>query len=182
MAKRQNVGAIERATRREWSDWVASIDALGGRDLPHEEIVPLVRDAISNAELKNHGWWAQGITIAYEQHIGRRIPGQQSDGTFACNASKTLPGTLDGALAAWVDSVENHTRFNGVEVTDPPSTSATTAWRYWRCVLEDGSRVNVTVNAATNGKSRIAVQHGRLNSPEAATEWKTYWKAHLAGV
>ena len=55
MTKPQNIAAIERATQREWGEWVSAIDALGGRELPHEQIVPLVRDAIADVDLGNRG-------------------------------------------------------------------------------------------------------------------------------
>lgn len=182
MTKAQGVGPYEKVTQRAWPQWVELIDGLGGRELSHADIVPLVQSEISHLDLKNHGWWAQGITIAYEQHIGRRIPGQQGDGTFASSASKTIPGTLDDGLAAWVALVEGRTEFNGFKVTGEPSTSTTSKWRYWRCQLEDDSRVDVTVNESAPGKCRVAIQHSKLLSPEAASECKTFWKAQLAGL
>ncbi len=180
MTKAQGVGPYEKVTQRGWPEWVALIDEMGGRDLPHPDIVPLVQKEIAHLDLKNHGWWAQGITIAYEQHIGRRIPGQQGDGTFASSASKTVPGTMDEALAAWEELVDGRAEFNGLEITEQPTTSATVKWRYWRCGLEDDSRINVTVNESAPGKCRVAVQHARLPSPEAAAECKAYWKDQLA--
>lgn len=124
-------------TQRGWPEWVALIDRMGGKELSHADIVPLVQNEIAHLDLKNHGWWAQGITIAYEQHIDHRIPGQQGDGTFASSVSKTVQGTMDTALSAWVAQVGGHTSFNGLEVTEAPTTSATTKWRYWRCRLEN---------------------------------------------
>ncbi|SEN10064.1 hypothetical protein E3O25_12400 [Cryobacterium sp. TMT1-3] len=182
MTKPQGVGPYVKVTQRGWPEWVALIDGFGGRELAHPDIVPLVQDAIAHLDLKNHGWWAQGITIAYEQHIGRRIPGQQGDGTFAASASKSVSGSMDAAITAWIALVAGRTSFNGLDVTDEPTTSATAKWRYWRCQLEDDSRVNVTVNETASGKCRVAVQHSQLVSPEAAAECKTYWKTQLAAL
>ena len=182
MTKPQSVGPYVKVTKRGWPEWVAVIDAMGGRELSHPDIVPLVQHELAHLELKNHGWWAQGITIAYEQHIGRRIPGQQGDGTFAASASKTIPGSMDAAITAWTALVAGRRSFNGLEVTDAPTTSATAKWRYWRCGLEGDSRVNVTVNESGPGKCRVAVQHSQLGSPEAAAECKAYWKAQLASL
>jgi hypothetical protein len=182
MTKPQSVGPYEKVTHRGWPEWVALMDGMGGRELAHPDIVPLVQNELAHLALKNPGWWAQGITIAYEQSIGRRIPGQQGDGTFAASASKTIPGTMDAALTAWIALVDGRTSFNGCAVTDEPTTSATAKWRYWRCGLEDDSRINVTVNESGPGKCRVAVQHSLLVSPEAAAESKAYWKAQLAGL
>ncbi len=175
-----NTAAYERATSRPWQEWVDALDLAGARDLPHPGIVPLVLADIDAATVKNAHWWAQGITIAYEQHIGRRIPGQRGDGTFAGTVSKTYSGSMDEAVAAWLALVKGRTEFLGLEVVAEPSTSATEKWRYWRCGLVDDSKVNVTVNTASPGKSRVAVEHSRLASPEATAEAKAWWKALLA--
>lgn len=187
MTRPMNIDSFERATSRPWSAWVDALDRAGARGLPHAEIVPLVLADIDASTVRNPHWWAQGITIAYEQHIGRRIPGQRGDGTFAGSVSKTYPGSMDEALTAWLALVEGRGEFLGLGVDVAPSTSTTEKWRYWRCGLEDGSKVTVTVNAVAGtgsapGKSRVAVEHGRLPSPEAAAESKTWWRGLLAGL
>lgn len=179
MTKPMNAAAYARATGREWDQWIADLDVAGARDLPHADIVALVQPQLEGLELNNMGWWAQGLTIAYEQHIGRRIPGQRSDGTFASSISKTFAGTMDDALAAWTALVGGRTSFLDLDIVGEPSTSATEKWRYWRCNLGDGSRVNVTANEARPGKSRLAVEHSQLTSPEAAADSKDYWKTLL---
>jgi hypothetical protein len=35
------------------------------------------------------GWWTQAVTMAYEQYIGRPVPGQRPDGTFQKSVSKS---------------------------------------------------------------------------------------------
>lgn len=111
------------------------LDGIRARELTHAVIVPLVQkelEGLDVGELGNHGWWAQGITVGYEQHIGRRLPGQKSDGTFACSASKTVPGTMDDALTAWIALVDGRATFLDRELVSEPTTSATARWRYWR--------------------------------------------------
>ena len=44
-------------------------------------------------KVDNAGWWAQTAAVAYEQQIGRRVPGQLGDGTFQVSVSKTVPGS-----------------------------------------------------------------------------------------
>ena len=175
-----NTAAYERATNRPWDDWVHKLDNLGARDIEHPQIVPLVMKELQGIDLKNAGWWAQGITIAYEQHIGRRIPGQKPDGTFAGGVSRTFTGSMDEALNAWLDLVAEREDFLDLELDGEPSTSATDKWRYWRCTLSDGSKVNLTVNETAPGKARIAVEHSKLLAPEAVDDAKQFWKALLA--
>lgn len=182
MTRPMNIDSFERATRRPWQEWVDALDRAGARDLPHPDIVSLVLADIDASTVTNAHWWAQGITIAYEQHIGRRIPGQRGDGTFAGTVSKTYPGSMDEALAAWRALVDGRGEFLGLAVEVEPSASATEKWRYWRCGLEDGSKVNVTINAASPDKARLAVEHSKLPSPEAAAESKAWWKTLLSGL
>lgn len=179
MTEAVNVNAYVRTTNRSWDEWVAQLDGQGARELIYSAIVPLVEKDLESLPLKNRGWWAQGITIAYEQHIGRRVPGQRSDGTFACSVSKTVAGTMDDALAAWVALVNKYASFRQENIVGDATQSSTPRWRYWRCSLDDGSRVTVAANEPTPNKVRLAVDHSSLVSPEESVEWKSFWKEML---
>lgn len=75
------------ATGRRSADWFGMLDTAGARDWPHKQIAEHLVAA--------HGvdaWWAQSITVGYEQATGRRRPGQQQDGTFAASVSRRIPG------------------------------------------------------------------------------------------
>lgn len=180
MTKPMNAAAYARATGREGDQWVANLDGADARGLPHTDIVALVQPQLQGLELKNTGWWAQGLTIAYEQHIGRRIAGQRSDGTFANSISKAITGTMDDALTAWTTLVGDRKSFLDLDIVGEPSSSATEKWRYWRCGLADSSRVAVTANEARPGKARLAVEHSQLSSPDAAADSKDYWKSLIS--
>ena len=180
MTKPMNAAAYARATGCGWDEWVEFLDKSGGRELSHADIVALIQPRLEGLGLKNTGWWAQGLTIAYEQHIGRRIAGQRSDGTFASSVSKTVAAAMDDALAAWIALVDGRSSLLDLDIVGEPSTSATEKWRYWRCALADSSRVDVTANEPRPGKSRLAVEHSQLSSPEAVVDSKAYWKALLS--
>lgn len=182
MTKAMNTEAYERATKRPWAEWITLLDELGARELEHQAIVPLVQRELEQLDLKSPGWWAQGITIAYEQHIGRRLPGQKPDGSFASSASRSYPGSMDDANFAWTALVKDRTSFVELDVADGPSASATPKWRYWRCTLADDSRVNVTINEIGPAKSRVSVEHSKLTSTEAADEAKFFWKLLLSNL
>lgn len=44
-------------------------------------------------------WWAQGITVDFEQACKGRLPGQRADGTFSVSITRTMPGDRLAALA-----------------------------------------------------------------------------------
>jgi len=127
-------------------------------------------------------WWGQMVTVAFEQHIGRRAPGQRGDGSFSISANKTRPGSLDDALARWREVVGSPTEISGVALERGPEVSSTPKWRYWRCVLSDGSRVQVNFSQKTPEKASISVQHEQLASPDEAEHWRAFWKDVLRDV
>jgi hypothetical protein len=99
--------ALVRATGRSRTDWYALLDAAGAAGWRHRETASwLVREHGVDA------WWAQGVTVGYEQSRGIRVPGQRQDGSFECSVSRTVPAahertwtlvTDDDARAAWLD-------------------------------------------------------------------------------
>ena len=121
------------------------------------------------------------VTVRYEQHIGRRLPGQAPDGTFTASASRTRPGGMDDSLERWT-AVLGDADIAGVRLVEGPEVSSSDKWRYWRCQLADGSRVVVTFTDKPPGKSVVGVQHERLPTPEAVDDWRSHWKAVLAGL
>lgn len=186
-----NVDALVRATSIEWEDWTSRLDAAGGRDLAHPELARLTLAEIKDQDgCSNPEWWAQTAAVAYEQHIGRRLPGQREDGTFDANASRTVPGTMDEALervsevfdAALAPAPqEKNDDGRRLVLSGEARTSATEKWRYWRADLADGTTVAVTINdkKVADGaapKATVAIGHRGLPSPDAAAAAKDAWK------
>ncbi len=167
-AHEQVVGddALVRATGRSRADWYALLDAAGAAGWRHRETASwLVR------EHGVDGWWAQGLTVGYEQTRGLRVPGQRQDGSFESSVSRTVPVDRDRAWAlvtddaAWLDVP--------VELTGvtPP---ASVRWR-----LPDGTRAVVRIEQVRPGATRVVVQHARLPDPDAVTASKAAWKDRL---
>jgi hypothetical protein len=124
---------------------------------------------IAAALLRAHSlsqWWAQMLTVQYEQVIGRRVAGQDCSGSFSVSVSKTLPGTPDDALAHWLALVAGCREFSDIAISREPTVSHTEKWRYWRCGLADGSRVNVNISHKSTDKTALSVQHEKLESAE----------------
>jgi hypothetical protein len=167
VAKRTNDAAIEKATGQTWDAWLRVFAAMDASELSHAEIARRLQ-----AQEGVSGWWVQQLTVLYEQHIGRRSPGQNSEGGFSVSVSKTVPLSLDDALAWWVERVRGLATFAGRSVTRGPEMSETPAWRYWRCALDDESRVTMSLCEKVPGKCALGLQHEGLNGPEEATEWR----------
>lgn len=170
MTKAINIKSIEEATGKSWDEWLRFFDEIGAKDLSHKEIAQKVHEA------GTPGWWSQNVTVAYEQHIGRRVPGQQSDGTFAVSVNKTVPGTMDAALDAWLELIKDKKEFNGIEITKEPNISKTEKWRNWRCGLADGTRVLMSTYEKTDDKSGLSLAHEKLQSADDVEKWRAFWK------
>ena len=186
-----NVDALVRATSIEWEDWTARLDAAGGADLPHPELAERALTEIQEqGDCPNPEWWAQTAALAYEQHIGRRLPGQREDGSFDANSSTTLPGSMDDALARVCEVFdealapapqEKNDDGRRLVLSGEARTSATEKWRYWRADLADGTTVAVTITdkKVADGaapKATVAIGHRGLPSPDAAAAAKAAWK------
>ncbi len=174
MAQPISSEAIQKATGKSWDEWLKFFDQIGARELPHKDIAQKVYDT------GTPGWWSQMVTVAYEQHIGRRVPGQDCDGEFTVSASKTFSGTMDAALETWKTLMAGRTELSDIAISHGPDISQTEKWRYWRCGLADGSRIQVNIYEKAPGKAALGIQHEKLESTEQVEHWRTYWKELLS--
>lgn len=189
---------IVDASRVSWDDWVVALDRRAAREKPHAEIARLAEQLIlgqdpegglqipDDAKIRSSpGWWAQGITVAYEQHIGRRLPGQRADGTFEATISKTVAGERAAVMTHLFDALTTQAAegFAGVTSSDTPRVSSTEKRDNWRLKLDDGSALQVTTEprrgASGQEKTAVVVTCSKLVNPEAVEAWKTYWKEQL---
>lgn len=173
--------SIERATGTGFATWVTRLDEAGGRERDHAAIAGMLVDRWGVGE-----WWAQSLTVAYEQHIGRRVVGQSCEGDFGASASRTVDGGIDQVREQWHRFMTAPRRqelgLGEGRLTDSQK------WRYWRADVEDGSKLSVNVTAkpgrAGGGtddapRSTLAIEHKGIESAQARDAWKGAWKAVL---
>ncbi len=170
-AQRLSVSAVLERTGREPDAWFALLDAWGATDRTHTEIARRLVD-----EHGVDGWWAQTITVGYEQARGMRAPGQQSDGSFSASASKTVDVAAERAFEAFADAELRARWLPGVEVRVRTATPP----KWFRADWEDGStRIAVGFTAKGDAKAQVGVAHERLADAESAARMKTYWRERL---
>lgn len=179
MNEPKNKKALETGSGVVWSEWLEFLEPY--KDLNHTEMVKKVHPHIvKTGKSKSPEWWAQGVTVAYEQHIGRRQIGQTCDGDFSVTVSKTVMGDMDTALAAWIEKVGNAHEFDGVKIVGKPRTSESEKWRYWRVDLENGSKISVNIQTKPAGdKSSLAINHDKLQHAKDVEFWRAFWKSFL---
>ncbi|WP_017580284.1 DUF4287 domain-containing protein [Nocardiopsis valliformis] len=162
---------LAEATGRDYDTWFALLDAWEATTRTHTEIAAwLVQEHDVN------GWWAQTVTVAYEQQRGLRVPGQKKDG-FAASASKTVNVPVERLFAAFADP-ELRSRWLPVEASE---RTAKPGKRFTADLPED-TRITATFQTKGEAKSIAGIEHTRIGSAERATEWKTDWRTWLADL
>lgn len=178
MTKPSNISGIEAATRRSWNEWVTFLDERGARNMEHRDIADIVFKTLED-DVESAGWWSQAVTVAYEQHIGRRAPGQKNDGTYEVSVTKLIPGTKEDVFELWNEAHGHASEFADEPITNI-RTSITEVRSYWRAdFVNDGSRLAVAVEQKTAEKAMIAVAHTKLASEADKDTWHHFWRNTL---
>jgi hypothetical protein len=165
--------AVTTATGRGWQDWFVLLDAWKAASRPHPEIA---RWLVTEHGVP--GWWAQSVTVAYEQARGLRAPGQHADG-WAVSATKTIAVPVERLFDAFQDEALRERWLAGAQLRLRTATAPRTARYDW----EDGSsRVVVGFTGLDPAKSRVAIQHERLPDADTAEEMKAWWRERVAAL
>jgi hypothetical protein len=164
---------FKEPTGRSFADWLKFAQRENFAELPHDEI------AIRLSKAGVPDWWCQMLTVAYEQHIGRRLPGQVGE-FFRTQANRTVEGEVADIHARWIKLRAKAKSFDGVALEKTPTTSVTPKRSYWRINLSDGTKVQVAFEPKAGPKTMINVTHDKLDSPDAIERWKAFWKLELS--
>ncbi len=163
--------AVRKATGRTWQQWFRVLDEGDAAKRSHTATARLL---VSEHGVTN--WWAQSITVAYQQARGLRAPGQHADG-FTVTASKTVGVPVERLFEAFEDGALRKRWLKGAKLrlrTATPSRSARFDW-------EDGStRVAIGFIKKGETKSTVALAHERLPDARKAAEMKAWWRERLA--
>jgi hypothetical protein len=174
-ARRPYSDAVIRAnTGHSWDEWFALLDEWGAAERPHTEIARCVHQ-----EHGVDGWWAQGVTVAYEQARGLRAPGQRRGGHFEVSASKTVAVPVERLYEAFADPALRERWLPGTafEVrTAVPGKSIRANW-------EGGStRLVILFTARGESKSQVALVHERLPDAATAEQLRPWWREQVAAL
>ncbi|MDO5535142.1 MAG: hypothetical protein Q4F65_10885 [Propionibacteriaceae bacterium] len=148
--------AMERATGRTHDGWRSVLTEAGARDWDHAAIA---RHLVEQHDVD--GWWAQAITVDFEQACKGRLPGQRADGTFSASKTMTIPGEPLDALAAVASGVTaRHGEAHGQNLT---ASMPNVRWR-----LPDGTRLAAAVQGRNKSGIPVNLTWEKLASAEAA--------------
>ncbi|MEH1102746.1 hypothetical protein [Micromonospora sp. CPCC 205561] len=165
---------LRERTGRGWDGWFGLLDAWGATGRTHTEIA---RWLVAAHELP--GWWAQTLTVGYEQTRGLRAPGQRRGGDFSAAGSRTVHVPVQRLFDAFADETLRRRWLPDAMVRVRTATAA----RTFRADWADGpTRLVVGFQGLGAAKSRVSVQHEKLTGPEQAARLKAYWRDRLAAL
>ncbi|MGN9778149.1 hypothetical protein ACTMS0_20640 [Micromonospora sp. H33] len=162
---------LRERTGRGWEEWFGLLDEWGATAHTHTEIA---RWLVTAHEVP--GWWAQTVTVGYEQTRGLRAPGQQRGGGYSAGGSRTVAVPVDRLFAAFADEALRRRWLPDVDVRVRTATAPKTFRADW---AGGPTRIAVGFVPAGDTKSRVSVQHEKVDSAERATELKAYWRERL---
>jgi uncharacterized protein YndB with AHSA1/START domain len=168
--------AVRAKTGKGWKEWFAILDRAGAQKMSHKEIA-----AYLYKEKGCPGWWAQMVTVGYEQAHGMREKHQKADG-YAVSSSKTIGVPVRELFEAWSDLKTRRRWLADASLT----VRKATAPKSMRITWVDG-KTSVEVNFYPKGtkKSQVSVQHTKLADAKEAERKRAYWSeqlSKLAGV
>ena len=175
MAKPANIEAIERATGRTWDDWLRHMDEVGAKDMNHKDLATKVQAELEGVT-ENPGWWAQSVTVAYEQHIGKRVPGQAQDGTFQTSVSKSISLGMEDLMDRWTRFAASDDEVLAL-VSGEPRVSGTDKRMNWRAKAKDGSAVQITSEPKKTGAASVIATLSGLKTFELSQKARATWAA-----
>jgi hypothetical protein len=164
---------FKEPTGKTWAQWLKVAEKEGLAALPHDQI------ATRFSEAGVPDWWSQMLTVAYEQHIGRRRPGQVGE-HFRTQVNRTIEGEVAEVHGRWIKAQAKSKAFDGAAFEKAATISVTPKRSYWRVNLADGTKVQVAFEPKPGPKTMINVTHDKLDSAADIERWKAFWKSELS--
>ena len=161
--------AAEKATGKPWAEWMALLDAAGGREMTHKQLVDQL-----GGQYRLSGWWMQQIAVAYENSRGLRQKHEMADG-YQISRSCTLGAPAAHVYELWLDEAARRRWLPDAEFTVRKATPHKSIRLSW----SDGTLVEARLVEKRPDKTAVTVQHNKLPDAETAERMKAYWAAAL---
>lgn len=171
--------AVLAATGKSWDQWHRLLDEAGAAQMDHSAIARYLHERCGVGD-----WWAQMVTVGYEQARGRRVKHQTPDG-FQISASRVIGVGVPRLFSAWADEALRKRWLPGADLlvrTATPDKSMRITWRVLGTRPGGASgETSLEVNFYGRGtrKAQTTVQHGKLRDTGEAERMKAYWSDRL---
>jgi hypothetical protein len=183
-----NDEAARKKTGHGLDHWFAVLEAFGMAAKGHTAAAAYLYN-----EHAVPGWYAQGITLAYERAHGLREANQSCTGDFQVSVSKSV--AADVAVVA--DALRNpERRADWLRDADPALVQAVEAafagpkprevkskGSYaWLRFPFDGRTVEIRISTKPKGGASVTADNQGLDGTEQVEERRAQWRVALAGL
>jgi hypothetical protein len=165
--------AVQARTDKSWAKWLTVLDKAGGKKMDHASLARYVHEQYGIP-----GWWAQMVTVGYEQARGLREKHQKPEG-YEISRSKTINVGVSALFAAWQDKRRRERWLPKTPLTIRRATRNKSLRIAW---IDGKTSVDANFYAKGTSKSQITVQHRKLNTAKEAARMKSFWKDRLEGL
>jgi hypothetical protein len=187
-------GTVSDARAREKTGhgldyWFNVLDRFGAVDKGHSAAARHLFDVHGVS-----GWYAQGITVAYERARGVRAVNQRCDGAFEVSVSKVLPAATATVIKAIADTRNRRRWASNVDPQLVKALSSALSGKNSRgfVVRPDGlarfrykwddTTVQFYVVPKTAAKVSLTVQHTKLATAETVDERREQWRGAFTAL
>ena len=180
--------AVKEKTGKSWGEWFKILDEWGAKEKSHKLMARYLVD-----EWTVSGWWAQTITIRYEQERGLRAVGQRSGGKFTVSLQRTINISPELAYDAiinpdlvskWLekpvklDALEGGCfEFeNGIQGEYLILKQPTRIRMLWRSSeIDKATQIDITLEEKANSRVTVRINHSKIKDEANYKKLKTYW-------
>ena len=187
-------GSVSDATARAKTGhgldhWFAVLDAFGAVHQGHTAAARHLHEAHQVP-----GWYAQGITVAYERARGVRVVNQRRDGVYEVSATKVVTAGSRVVVTAFSDARQRARWTKGVEpaMAKALATALRAPTSKGFVVQSDGQAryryrwddtvVQLYVYPKPAGKAQVVVAHSKLTSAEQLEARRAQWRDALTAL
>jgi hypothetical protein len=161
--------AVVAKTGKKWSEWFAILDATGGEQMDHMQIVAYLYRAHVLSP-----WWQQMVAVTYEQERAGRLRHGQADGLEVV-ASKTVGASITETFEYWADPGKRRRWLDA----DSDAQRAIPE-RSVRISLDAGNTYwDVEFHPRIDGTCQVTVQSDGAQGFEQAEATKAFWTQAL---
>jgi hypothetical protein len=187
-------GSVSDAKSREKTGhgldhWFGVLDRFGAVEKGHTAAARHLYD-VHGVD----GWYAQGITVAYERARGVRTVNQRCDGEYEVSASKVVTAETPRVIAAlsqkrqrvkWAAAADQALVAALAAALDAPSSKGFIVRPDGQARVRykwDGTTVELRLTPKPGGKTSLVVQHMKLPSADSVETRRAEWRAAFQAI
>jgi hypothetical protein len=163
--------ALIRGSGKPIAEWLRILDGWGATAHTHTEIARWLV-----AEHGTGGWWAQGVTVAYERARGMRAMHQRPDG-YSVSVSRTIGASAEEVRLAFTSATRRRRWLPDAPIRQRRTTAANGARFDW---AEPPSRVIVLLTPKAAERTQVTVTHEKLADAADVDRMRALWRDRLA--